>query len=83
MKKEMDIYTDYLLSSFGQVTSTGLSTLLEGSISHDKITRMLLQGGYGSKNLWHEVKSLVREHESPDTCLIFDDTIVSKPYTDE
>ncbi len=33
----MDLYTDYLLSSFGQVTTTGLSDLLEGSISHDKI----------------------------------------------
>ncbi|MDR3143225.1 MAG: hypothetical protein LBU37_16085 [Tannerellaceae bacterium] len=54
----MDIYTDYLSSSFGQVTSTGLSTLLEGIISHDKITRMLSQGGgYGSKDLWNEVNS--------------------------
>ena len=28
MEKEMDLYTDYLLSSFGQVTATGLSSLL-------------------------------------------------------
>jgi hypothetical protein len=26
---------------------------------------------------------LVREYESEDACLIFDDTIVSKPHTDE
>ncbi len=57
--------------------------VVRGSISHDKITRMLSQGGYGSKDLWHEVKALVREHESSEACLIFDDTIVSKPYTDE
>jgi hypothetical protein len=49
MKKEMDLYTDYLLSSFGQVTSTGLSTLLDGRISHDKITRMLSQGDTAPK----------------------------------
>jgi hypothetical protein len=38
---------------------------------------------YNSKGLWQEVKSLVREHESEEGCLIFDDTIISKPYTDE
>jgi hypothetical protein len=43
MKKEMDLYNDYLLSSFGQVTDTGLSGLSEGAVSHDKITRMLSQ----------------------------------------
>ena len=45
----MDLYTDYLLSSFGQVTATGLSSILEGSISYDKITRMLSGQVYGSK----------------------------------
>ena len=79
----MDLYTDYLLSSFEQVTATGLSGLLDGSISHDKITRLLSGKDYVSKDLWQEVKSLVREHESDDACLIFDDTVVSKPYTDE
>ena len=79
----MDLYTDYLLSSFEQVTATGLSNLLDGSISHDKVTRLLSGKDYGSRDLWHEVKSVVRSHESDDACLIFDDTIVSKPYTDE
>ena len=83
MERTMDLYTDYLLSSFGQVTATGLSDLLDGSISHDKITRMLSGQTCDSKDLWREVKSLVRSHESEDACLIFDDTIVSKPYTDE
>jgi len=83
MKNVMDLYTDYLLSSFGQVTATGLSNLLDGSVSHDMITRTLSGEEFSSKNLWHEVKPLVRAHESEDACLIFDDTIVSKPYTDE
>ena len=83
MKIEMDLYTDYLLSSFGQVTATGLSNLLDGSLSHDKITRTLSGQEYSSKDLWKEVKSLVRDHEKEDACLIFDDTIISKPYTDE
>jgi len=83
MKIEMDLYTDYLLSSFGQVTATGLSNLLDGSLSHDKITRTLSGQEYSSKDLWREVKTLVRDHENEDACLIFDDTIISKPYTDE
>jgi len=83
MKIEMDLYTDYLLSSFGQVTATGLSNLLDGSLSHDKITRTLSGQEYSSKDLWKEVKTLVRDHENEDACLIFDDTIISKPYTDE
>ena len=83
MKREMDLYTDYLLSSFGQVTATGLSNLLDGSLSHDKITRTLSGQEHSSKDLWFEVKSLVREHENEEACLIFDDTIISKPYTDE
>ena len=36
-----------------------------------------------SKDLWQDVKSLVRSQENDDACLIFDDTIVSKPYTDK
>jgi len=83
MKDVMDLYTDYLLSSFGQVTATGLSHLLDGSVSHDQITRMLSGQECCSKDLWHEVKSLVRSHEQEEACLIFDDTIISKPYTDE
>ena len=72
MNKEMDLYSDYLLSSFGQVTATGLSNLLDNSVSHDKITRMLSGKSYDSKDLWQEVKSLVRSHEREDACLIFD-----------
>ncbi|MDR1115315.1 MAG: hypothetical protein LBL33_04065 [Tannerella sp.] len=79
----MDLYTDYSLSSFSQVTATGLSNLLDGSISHDKITRMLSGVSCSSKELWQEVKADVRRHESEEACLIFDDTIISKPYTDE
>ena len=82
-RKIMDYYSDYLLSSFGQTTATGLSNLLEGSVSHDQITRMLSAQLYTSKDLWKEVKPLVRSYESAKACLIFDDTIIEKPYTDE
>ena len=44
----LDLYTDYLLSSTGPTTATGLSRLLEGALSHDHITRWLRSVTYGS-----------------------------------
>jgi hypothetical protein len=81
--KIRDLYTDYLLSSFGKTTATGLSRLLDKLVSHDQITRFISTLETGSKELWKEVKSLVRAHETEDGCLIFDDTIIEKAYTDE
>jgi len=79
----LDIYRDYLLSSFGQTTATGLSTLVGGSISHDAITRMLWSERQTAKECWLVVKPLVREMESDDGVIIIDDSIEEKPYTDE
>lgn len=78
-----EIYSDYLIASFGLTTATGLSTLLDGEISHDKITRFLAGKLNTSKELWHFVKPLIREIESDAACLIIDDSIEEKPYTDE
>jgi len=83
MQGLLDLYTDYLLSSFGQTTATGLSKVLDGAVSHDKITRLLRENQFNSKNLWHEVKPIVREFENDSACLIFDDSLLEKPYTDE
>ena len=83
MQGLLDLYTDYLLSSFGQTTATGLSKTLDGAVSHDKITRLLSENNFNSKDLWHEVKPLVRKFENNFACLIFDDSLLEKPYTDE
>ena len=80
--KIKDLYTDYLLSSFGKTTSTGMANLLDEVLSHDQITRFISSLVSGSKELWKEVKSLVRAHETEDGCLIFDDAIIEKNYTD-
>jgi hypothetical protein len=37
----LDLYSDYLISSFAQTTATGLSLLLDNEYSHDQITRFL------------------------------------------
>lgn len=82
-RKLLDIYSDYLISSFGQTTATGLSALTEGEISHDKITRFLNKKEFGSKELWELVKPTVRKLEKEEAVIIFDDTIEEKLYTDE
>ena len=82
-KNLLDLYTDFLISSEGSRTATGLSAMLDGAVSHDKITRFLSCGDYDSKALWQQVKPTVRNLESNEGVLIFDDTIEAKPHTDE
>ncbi|MEM8722369.1 MAG: transposase [Cyanobacteria bacterium P01_G01_bin.39] len=81
--KLLELYSDYIVSSFGQITATGLSQVLAGKISHDKITRFLSQKELSSKQLWKLVKPVVREQERKDGVLIVDDTIEKKPHTSE
>ena len=82
-KTHLDLYTDYLLSTFGYATATGLERMMDGEISHDQITRFLSKETYTSKDLWLQVKPTVRKLEGEEGVLIFDDTIQEKPYTDE
>ena len=82
-KEILDIYSDYLLSSFSYTSATGLSRLLEGSLSHDRITRFLSSNASTPADLWLLVKPLVGQVQSPTAVLIFDDSIEEKPYTDE
>ena len=82
-KEILDLYTDYLLSSFGQTTATGLSKLMEGTISHDQVSRMLASPKITSKDWWRMVKPHVRKIEQADGVMIIDDSIVEKVYTDE
>lgn len=78
-----ELYSDYLIASFGLTTATGLSQLLDGEISHDKITRFLAGQKKTNQDLWLFVKALVRQVQSNDGVLIIDDSIEEKPYTDE
>ena len=82
-KQQLELYTDYLISNCGYATATGLSAMVDGEVSHDKVTRFLSQREYTSKDLWREVKSTVRQIEGADGVLIFDDTICEKAWTDE
>jgi hypothetical protein len=81
-KELLDLYSDYLISAFGQTTATGFSTLV-GSISHDRIQRFLASEKRVSADLWQIVKPHVREIQSEEGVFIVDDSIAEKLYTDE
>lgn len=83
MQDKLDLYTDYLLTTVHQATATGLSKVVDGAVSHDQITRLLTDNEFTSRELWQSIKKLVRQHETEEGCLIFDDSIIEKKYTDE
>jgi hypothetical protein len=83
----LDLYTDYLLSSTGPTTATGLSRLLDGALSHDHITRWLSSTSLGSPTLWRHAKPLIRQAEAQRKAadfavLLVDDSILEKAHTD-
>ena len=78
-----DLYSDYLISAFGQTTATGLASLLNGEISHDRVQRSLAGEEQTSADLWRIAKPHIRQIESEEGVAIVDDSIAEKPYTDE
>ena len=83
MQTNLDLYTDYLLSSFVSTTATGLSRLTDQAISYDDVTRFSTDLAGGSKSLWHQVKKFVRQVESKEGVLAIDDTLIEKAHSDE
>lgn len=87
MNCNINIYTDYLISSTGQTSATGLSRLYEGKITHDQVTRFLTQSYLDSSDLWKKSKPIIRQYEQKENndtpvVLIVDDCILEKPHTD-
>ena len=83
----LDLYTDYLLSSTGPTTATGLSRLVDGALSHDHITRWLSSATWHSADIWRQAKSLIRQAEAQRPAeefavLVVDDSILEKAHTD-
>jgi hypothetical protein len=56
---------------------------VNGSISHDQVSRFLAGEKRTSAEWWRLVKPYVRQIESEAGVLIIDDSIAEKPYTDE
>ena len=72
-----DLYTDYLITSFSYTTASGL---VDNAINHDQVTRFLSQQDFTSKELGKVIKKTVREIETGEGVLIFDDTLQEKPH---
>ncbi len=84
MNEEMlELYSDYLISSFSYTTATGLSRMVDGAICHDKVTQFLSSEDLDAATLWKKTKPMIREYEKATGVLVVDDTIEEKPYTDE
>lgn len=81
--KLLDLYSDYLISAFGQTTARGLAALLKDEISHDQVQRSLADEEPTSADLWRTAKPHVRKIESAEGVMIVDDSIAEKPYPDE
>lgn len=79
----LDLYTDYLISTFQLATATGMSDLLDNALSHDQISRFLGQGLFDQKDYWKCIKSIVRQIEGSSGIIKIDDTIEAKPYSTE
>ncbi len=77
------LYVDSLLSTFYRSTATSVSALVDGTYSHDDITRFLASRQLTSRDLWYQVKSVVRAIESDYGILIVDDSISHKPHMNE
>jgi hypothetical protein len=82
-KELLDIYSDYVLSAFGQTTGTGLAGLLGGRVSHDQVQRLLSKEPLSAADVWQMVKPYVRQIQQEEGVIILDDSIAEKPYTDE
>jgi Transposase DDE domain len=83
MQMQLDLYVDYLLCSTIETTATGLSSLTDNAISHDKVTRFLSARDYTASDLWKIAKPMHESIKDEDGVLIIDDSIQEKPYTDE
>lgn len=70
----LDLYSDLLLASFSQVSATGLSNLMNDTISHDQVTRFLSQEKKTRKDLWLIVKPFIKQIQSSEGVLIIDDS---------
>ena len=83
----LDLHTDYLISSTGQTSATGLSRLCDGQLSHDQVTRWLSSVHLDSRQVWGHAKPLIRQAEralevEDFAVLVVDDSILEKAHTD-
>ena len=84
MNREMiNIYSDFLITTFGQASATNLSKALDNEISHDAITQFLSEKLLTSREYWKLVKPTIRQYESENAFIVIDDFILEKPSSEQ
>jgi hypothetical protein len=81
VNKLIDLYTDFLIYTPQVATSTLLSKVLDGKVSHDKFTRLLSKEVLNSKKIWDYSKTICQEIKTNDAVLILDDSVEEKRYS--
>ena len=82
-KPMIDLYTDFLLTSTKQTSATRLSTILDGVVSHDKITRELSSQALNHDDFWKIIKPTIRQVEEDTASIALDDFLLEKPDSQE
>jgi len=71
-------YVEYLISTPINYTCTNLAEHLEG-VSHDAVSDYLEREKLTARHLWELVEGLI--DNSPDACMIIDDSVHNKEYS--
>lgn len=79
----VDLYSDYLLTSFGLSSAVGMSKMLDCEYSHDQISRFLAQTTLTPVDFWKAIKPIVRRVEQEEGVIAVDDFIIDKPHSTE
>lgn len=82
-RKLINIYSDFLITSFGQTTATNLAQVLNNEISHDTITRFLADKELNSRDFWKIIKPEIRRIQKQNAMIAIDDFLIEKPYSNE
>lgn len=78
-----ELYCESLIMNQGQVTYTGLSSMMDGTISHGDFTGLLANGYMNKEYYCKSAKPICPQTQSKDAVLIMDKNKEAKPYLDE
>jgi len=76
-------YTPYLICSTERMTNIRLLQIPNSDIRLETVLNLICSESFTSKDLWKQVKPILRQIESPEGILIFDDTIIEHEWTEE
>src|ERR1700683_2031310 len=77
-KCNLQLYRDFLIANQNRYSGVELSRFEPtGQMSHDSVTRWLMNADFKPQDLWQFAKPLVQPGVG---YLVLDDTVVSKPF---